>query len=196
MEKLNSLIRNKQTKTFLLVFGSFLFLPIIYAVSKTSIPTEKYTSIYTSISKGNCRAVSTDDEIESTVLECNGIANYTLKILIEDARQSITVISPQKKEFPLDYWQVITPYFSFLGDKAEWRILKTNNKITPISLIVRVNATEQKTVDGEIKQVSYLAVAKITPKKICVTNKIPPIKNANKIARLAADKSTNKPCLQ
>ena len=43
---------------------------------------------------------------------------------------------------------------------------------------------------------SYLAVTKITPTEICVTDKILSGANANEDARRAADTAATKPCLK
>ncbi len=108
---------------------------------------------------------------------------------------SITVVTPDNREHSLDYWNIITRSFSSLGDKAEWRVVKRNGKITPIALIVRVDSSEQKNLNAP-KKTSYLAVAKITPEEICVTDKISPTVDANEQARQAADNSANKACLK
>jgi hypothetical protein len=64
----------------------------------------------------------------------------------------------------------------------------------PIALIVRVYANENP--DAPEQRTSYLAVAKITPEKICVTTKIKASQTANAEARRAADASAAKPCLE
>ena len=46
------------------------------------------------------------------------------------------------------------------------------------------------------KNMSYLAVAKITATEICVTDKISPGPKANEDARRAADAASTKPCLK
>jgi hypothetical protein len=61
-------------------------------------------------------------------------------------------------------------------------------------LIVRVNASENQ--EDPNKKSSYLAVAKITPQQVCVTDKIAPGATANEEARRAADASSSKPCLK
>jgi hypothetical protein len=94
----------------------------------------------------------------------------------------------------LNYWQVITSAFSTLGEKAEWRVTKTKGKLMPLALIVRVNASENP--DDAKKVTSYLAVAKITAQKICVTDKINPGRTQNEEARRAADSAATKACLE
>jgi hypothetical protein len=86
---------------------------------------------------------------------------------------------------------VITQAFSSLGAKAEWRVIGSK----PVGLIVRVKAFEQDD-PGAPKRKSYLAVAKITPQEICVTDKIDSSANANQEARRRADAAMTKPCLK
>jgi hypothetical protein len=57
-----------------------------------------------------------------------------------------------------------------------------------------VNAAENPDAPNQIT--SYLAVAKITPAEICVTDKIQPGAKANEAARVAADAAVDKPCLK
>ena len=69
-----------------------------------------------------------------------------------------------------------------------------NGKLNPVALIIRYNASENP--DQPDKTSSYLAVSKITPTEICVTDKILSGPNANEDARRAADTAATKPCLK
>jgi hypothetical protein len=88
---------------------------------------------------------------------------------------------------------VVGSSFSSLGEKAEWRVRTQKGKVVPVALIVRYNLSNS---EDSTKTASYLAVAKITASKICVTEKIAPGAGANVAARTAADKSADKPCLE
>lgn len=148
-------------------------------------------SIYTDLKPAKCKVTKEDVEYQES--KCAGVGGYTLLSIYSDQRQSVTIVSPQGKEFPLNYWEVVTPRMMHTGDKAEWRVLKENGKVTPKALIVRVTAPagEQST-----KTKSYLAVAKITPEASCVTDRIEPGPQANEQAQIAADASAAKPCLK
>ena len=67
-------------------------------------------------------------------------------------------------------------------------------KRAPVALIIRYNASEDPEQPNKLS--SYLAVSKITPTEICVTDKISPGPKANDDARRAADSAATKPCLQ
>lgn len=147
------------------------------------------SSTYTSLAEGDCRVIEVDEESEGSVSRCPGVAGYALKVMEGDLRMSINVITPDGREHELNYWSVITGGFSSLGPHAEWRMRGER----PIALIVRVNASEDPEDSSRIT--SYLAVARISPAPICVTDRIAPSAGANVAARTAADRSAGRPCL-
>jgi hypothetical protein len=180
---------NRSLKTMLLM-NSAIVLALAVSAQAQSPPQ----SVYTSLSAKSCKTIKVYKEGEGSLQSCAGIAGYRLLVEEGDLRQSITVVTPKGKKHELNYWQVITGGFSVLGEKAEWRVVKSKGKTVPVALIVRVNAYE--TPDDEKKITSYLAVAKITAEKICVTDKINPGASQNEEARRAADSSASKSCLQ
>ena len=173
---------------------SFQTFPAERAAFTTALSAQASAndSIYTELKGAKCKTTKSGQEY--LVQSCPGVGGYKLSVADDDARMSIGVVDPRGKEHPLNYWHVITPNFSSLGDKAEWRVKKQKGKITPLALIVRVNASENP--EDPTKKTSYLAVAKITSQKICVTDKIAPSATANEEARRAADASSSKPCLE
>lgn len=159
----------------------------IFTLAASAAPI---TSVYSSLS--GCRTVKTGRDW--SVQACRGVGGYNLQLEYDDARESITVFGPDRKAHPLNLWQVVSTGFSSVGQRAEWRVTTQNGKQVPIALIVRFNASENP--EDSRKVTSYLVVAKITPQKICVTDKIGPSATANEEARKAADASANKPCLE
>lgn len=151
--------------------------------------TGAISSVYTSLTQADCRVIEVDEESEGSVSRCPGVAGHALKVLEGDLRQSIDVVTPDGKEHPLNYWTVITGNFSYLGPRAEWRMRGDR----PVALIVRVNASEDP--ENAERSTSYLAVAKLTAREICVTDRIGPVADANVAARAAADRAASRPCL-
>lgn len=152
-------------------------------------------SVYTSLEDKQCRTI----KIETTGAgdyegRCRGVAGYSLTLLEGDLRQNIIVNTPKGTKHSLELWDVISSGFSSVGPKAEWRMANTGGKLSPVALIIRYNASENP--DNPDKRTSYLAVAKITPNEICITDKISPSANANTDARRAADNAANKACLK
>jgi len=148
------------------------------------------TSVYTSLS--NCKVVKTGQDW--SVSACRGVGGYNLQLEYGDARESITVFSPDRQKHELELWHVVSGGFSSVGKKAEWRVTRKGNTVVPHALIVRFNASENP--EDSSKVTSYLVVAKITPQKICVTDKIAPSATANEEARRAADAAADKPCME
>lgn len=171
----------------LILATSFLIVSAVSVNAQTS-------SVYTNLIGSGCKTVETNAETGGAVQECKGFGKWSLMILDDDERMSINIVSPDKKTSELNFWSVVTTAFSSLGAKAEWRVKKEANGLTPIALIVRVNSSSDAT--GKMVRQSYLAVTKITAAEICVTDKIADGKNANQLARSAADNSANKSCLQ
>lgn len=151
-------------------------------------------SVYTSLATKACRTIkSTDAEGGSYVGICPGVGGYKLQSEEGDLRQNIQVITPSGQKHSLELWIVVGSGFSALGEKAEWRVKRQGVKVTPAALIVRYNVANP---EGTGKGTSWLAVAKITAARICVTDKIAPGPDQNVAARSAADSSANKQCLQ
>jgi hypothetical protein len=151
-------------------------------ISSAAVPAAaQISSVYTSLGGDACRAIRVDEETGSTSHRCRGIRGFTLVVHDSDLRVSIDVYDPSGRRHPLDFWTVVTPRFSSLGPRAEWRT--SNGRVR--ALIVRVNANE----DPERPNVatSYLVVARPVRGRWCVTNRIRPSPDANSVARRAAD---------
>ena len=158
-----------------------------------SAAAQSNQSLYTNLDGKQCRTLESDTSGAGYYLgQCPGVAGYKLLVEEGDIRQNITVVTPRGQKHSLDLWGVVGSSFSFVGQKAEWRVQKQGGKVVPVALIVRYNLSNP---EDSAKSTSYLTVSKITPGKICVTNKIPPSANANVEARQAADNAANQPCL-
>ena len=153
------------------------------------------SSVYTPLGDKDCRKIKSaeagDDGYEG---RCPGTAGYSLLLSEGDLRQNITIVTPKGTQHSLDLWSVVSGGFSSVGPKAEWRLATQKGKPVPVALIIRYNASEDP--ESPNKLTSYLAVAKITPTEICVTDKISPGPKANEDARRAADAASTKPCLK
>src|ERR1051325_1948584 len=105
-------------------------------------PATSVESIYTDLSRTHCKTVTVDKETGSSIQKCSGVAGYSLLVEDDDDRQSITVLTPDGKRHPLNYWQVITTAFSTVGDKAEWRVERRGGKGGALALVVAVDGNE------------------------------------------------------
>ncbi len=177
-------------KTKLLICGFCLTLISAVAVSAQRAKTG---SIYTSLSEKSCKVLEQSVEDSGSYrAQCAGIAGFKLQVTEGDLRQSIDVIAPNKKRFELDLTGNVSTAFSSVGEKAEWRVTRKGRYSSPTALIIRYNASENP--DDPAKMTSYLVIAKITKKAICVTDVVKPSSDANIKARKLADLSAAKPC--
>ncbi len=159
-----------------------------------SVQAQTNTSVYTPLEPKQCRKLESDTGEGGYIGRCRGTSGYTLIVTEGDLRQNIIVVTPEGKQHSLELWHVVSGGFSSLGPKAEWRMSRQKDKLIPVALIVRYNASENP--EDSTKRTSYLAVAKITSQEICVTDKISPGASANDDARRAADIATTKACLK
>jgi len=152
-------------------------------------------STYTSLDVRDCKTLELrEDEGGSYRGRCPGTAGYRLELIEGDLRQTLTVIDPKGRAFPLNLWSAVSGGFSLLGNKAEWRVQRSGGRATPIALIVRYNVNEDP--ESPEKSTSYLVVSKITPDAVCVTDVVRSQRNANEQARALADEAAGRPCRQ
>ena len=170
-----------------------------YTYTKPAASTstlQKIESVYTDLAVEKCKSLDSDlDGGEGYRGECPGVGDYKLEVLEGDLRQTINVVQKNSGDkWELDLWSVVSPQFSALGEKVEWRVRKQNGVLRPLALIVRYNASEDP--EDSSKLTSYLVVSKIKGEFVCVTDIIKPMKGQNLAARKAADASGSKPCLK
>lgn len=174
--------------------GAFLAFLCLLACTANAAG-QANVSMYTSLETKRCRTITgLNKQTGDYEGCCRGVAGYRLLLTEGDLRQNITVVTPAGIKHSLDLWVVVSSAFSSVGPRAEWRMARQKGKLTPVALIIRYNANEFP--EAPSKQNSYLAVSKITPTEICVTDKILPGPKANEEARRAADTAAAKPCLK
>jgi hypothetical protein len=156
-------------------------------------PKSAIESVYTNLAGQGCKLLSVQEEGANSTQSCPGAGGYRLLVLDSDSRQSVTVVDPSGRKWPLNFWHIVTRSFSTLGPKAEWRVIRSGKEAAPRALIVRVNANESP---DSWTPTSYLAVAKITRGQSCVVARVKPSANANSEARVEADSAAAKPCLK
>ena len=185
-------------KTWLVasVAGSTLFLSVCAASEHDRARSEvAIQSIQTALGGGSCRReIDKSDPNETPYLLCRGIAGFALIVRLVDAgRQSIDVVDPAHQVHPLSYDEFVTRSMSAVGDKAEWRVLMKRGKPVPFALIVRVLAHEDDDTPEKVTS-TYYAVTKITPEKICVTDRVREGVRSEAEVRRIADSAPDRPC--
>ena len=162
----------------ILALGFFVFAGTATAQNK---------SVYTSTKTSACKTIhSNPNEGGSYEGECPGTGGYKVRLIEGDIRQTLTIVTPVKKKFELNFWNFYGG-FSTVGEKIEWR---TKGGV-PVSLIARFNVANSEDAS---KNTSYLMVSKIGKSASCVTDVVLPGPKQNQIARELADAASGKPC--
>lgn len=167
---------------------------LITAISITNTHAAKLTTAYFPAEGKTCKTTSHNKETGDTEKRCPGPAGYSLVVIESDDRASISLVTAKEKTLPLNFWDIVTPTFSTLGPKVEWRLMSNNGAVTPVAIIARVNTVDQADVAAP-KPRSFLVVARIHNETACVTAKVSASeRNANELARSIAD-TPDRACL-
>lgn len=172
---------------------SFLQVLVLAAIcGGVQADVAKPESVYTELAAARCTTIVHASGGGISLQRCPGIAGHVLTVEDADGRQSVSVVGPDGASRPLSLERTVTTGFFTLGTKAEWRVRRNAGKTEPQALIIRVIANEDP--EAPARTTHYLAVAKITPDAVCVTERIPAGAAMNERARQAADVATGRPC--
>lgn len=105
---------------------------------------------------------------------------------------SLTIVRPDGREYPLDFWEVITRHFSRLGEHVEWRGNKINRQFVPIALMVQVHSNENP---DSVAETTFFAVVKITDTETCTVARLRAEAGGSQQARQVADRAASMSCL-
>ena len=144
-----------------------------------------FNSAYTDLNLDECLVLEADDFGASW--SCPGYKGYPLMVSEGDLRFSLAYGFN-----PGDRWQTLPP-FNHLGEKLEWRLSNELGRWMPIATIVRYYTADPET--GEDKG-QVLVVTQLVEGNSCHIAYIDALanKNANELAREAADKSGDFDC--
>jgi hypothetical protein len=175
----------------------FVLSVLALLLSSQGLASTAFFSIHTNLSGSSCQLLEVQKEDARSERLCPGPQGYRLVVIDSDDRESITVLSPEGKKFDLDFWDIVTRNFSSVGVKAEWRLIRQEDKSIPIALIVPVRAQKNYEDNSEsTKDVSYLVIAKILDDQACVVAKIKSGPKATQEAQNAADHAAEMPCMK
>lgn len=165
----------------------FQFMVLLSFLVFSSSAFGQMKSLYTGLTEKDCKPSIVPVEDGYTGI-CPGVAGYSLELVEGDLRQTINVITPDKKRHELELWSNVSNGFSSMGAKAEWRL---KGKV-PVALIVRYNASENP--DDPAKITSYLVVVKLFKDFACIVDILQPSKTQNIQARRLADSPSKNVC--
>ncbi len=104
---------------------------------------------------------------------------------------SVTVVTPDGSNRPLDFWNNVTPHFSKVGNWAEWRIRKQGTRRLPVAIILPLDVKEDPASNAVS---SYLVIVKVSQTSACVVEEFKQAENSLAKARRAADSASDKTC--
>jgi hypothetical protein len=151
------------------------------------------TSVYSTLEAEACRTLEQSDEGAGWIVQrCPGPGGWALKLVEDDLRQSLSVLTPRGGEYALDFYTLVSSGFSRMGPRAEWRGRTVKGRFQPQALIVRYTANPNG--EDAVDTTSWLVVARIDPEGACITDRVPPGRDQNLRARRLAD--ARRACLQ
>ena len=175
-------------KKVIIFINLFFLLIVTIEAEEQGLTINK--SFYTSIDQEDC--ITLDSDNMGSLQECESFLDIGVKVIEGDVRQSI-ILTRNKKEYDLAFCSTVSPYFSSLGLKVEWRYEQGKFKNLK-GMIVRFEASDD--YENLDKVSSYLVVSKIEKDEICVVARIAPQNEQNEIAREILDSTEVLPCLK
>jgi hypothetical protein len=138
---------------------------------------------------GSCPIVEKDlEETGFQVTECEGLAEYRLRLVDSDARHNLIVIAPNGQETDLGLLKLFGGAFSTLGTRVEWRGDRSNNEFQPTGMILRYDVFDHP--ERPKQPTSYLVTVSLKDAP-CVVTTIAPGEGQNGRARRAVDRALN-----
>ena len=166
----------------------------LLSIAGSAAANGRNTSKYSALAGKSCTTHIDDTATGASTTDCPGIQGFRLLVSEDDERSSVSIVTPDRRIFPLNYWDVVTCGFSSLAGKAEWRVANVGGKAVPTALIIRVNTVDQNDPEHP-RPIPVLAVARITRDTACVTHRLDALsRHASEQARSAAD-AANAECL-
>lgn len=150
----------------------FLLATLLFAGCSTKQPAASITfPARSSLAEGDCRkATDPADPNDTPYFICPGFFGYTLNVRqVESGRTSLEVTNPDGKTFPLNYQDVIAIHVrrgqpSRMAGRHRERQAHASRPDRQCPGTRRTQARTAKVTH------TYIAIAKITPQMVCVTN--------------------------
>ena len=164
------------------------FLVLAVTCATPAMALAGFTSAYTDLDIDQCLVLEADDFGASWA--CPGYKGFPVMVQEGDLRFSLSYgFEPKKNSAG---FQTLPP-FNNLGSKLEWRLSNAKGYFFPVATIVRYHTADPET--GENKG-QVLVVSQIAEGNSCHIAYVDALanKDANDLARAAADKAGNFDC--
>lgn len=171
--------------------AALLAVPALLLAASAAAPATRPGWTTTSLAADDCAPAKATELWTSQV--CPGAGGWSLVVLDEDARVSVTVVRPDGAEHALKFWEVVTRHFCSVGSQAEWLVDQRHGHAGPRALVIPVHAWEDPQRPQQVTK--YRVVVRLAPAPVCVVDRIAG-KNTAQAAREAAQASAERPCLK
>ncbi|MES2900568.1 MAG: hypothetical protein V4723_12635 [Pseudomonadota bacterium] len=131
-------------------------------------PAYGAASVFTDLHGKSCKTIEADRHSGASTRRCTGVAGYSLLVHEASAQTSIDIVTPQGRVYPLEFWEVVTPGYSYVGRKAEWRVGIRDGKLAPSALLVRLNTINSDFEGPRVAAGSILTASRIARDGACV----------------------------
>lgn len=138
------------------------------ALALCVLPAAAAVSRYSDLYGHGCKVIERDRASGATTRRCPGVAGYSLLVHEASGQTSVDILTPQRRLYPLEYWEVVTPGYARVGRKAEWRLETRRGKLVPVALLVRLNTISPRTEGPRIAAGGMITAARIAGDGACV----------------------------
>ena len=140
-----------------------LLLSAAIALPTVGVASSAAQVAVTDLHGKQCHSVASSSR--GSTRECAGVRGYALLVYDDDDRTSIDVIAPKGAVYPLLFWDVVTPGYAVIGQKAEWLLGTRKGRPAPTALTVRLTRLDLHDTRD------LIAVARIDGDGACVVFK-------------------------
>ena len=125
-----------------------------------------------------------------SVSRCPGEGGYALLLDYGDAREDLRLVHPSGRTSDLALGRIAAGAFNALGERAEWRGLKTGSTFVPSAMIVRSRIV----TNPERPEAPTAVLVVVDLVRGCVAAQVSPGPAQNDQARAIADNIGSRPC--
>ena len=139
---------------------SLLLLGALCLPATATASAANNTSAVSDLHGKLCHSVASS--AHGSVRSCPGVRGYALLVYDDDDRTSIDIVAPRGAVYPLSLWDVVTPGYAVIGQKALWQLGQRKGRQVPTALLLRLTKLDKHDT-GEL-----IAVARIDADGACV----------------------------
>lgn len=139
---------------------SSLLITMVLLGSSAAAQAQAHPSAYTDLHGKRCHDVESSSR--GSTRQCPGVRGYSLLIYDDDDRTSVDIVAPDHATYPLSFWDVVTPGYAVVGQKAQWQLGRRRGKEVPTALTMRLTRLDKHN-SGEL-----ITVARIDADGACV----------------------------